>query len=128
LITSGPIFDKETILFQNWVQGIKYTIKDEAASSTLGTYALTVNYPSGSETFTVEMKSGTNITMTGRDTLQTRFCHDGTIVKLSYAPKPPAAARPAASGGAGSRGGVALPANAIHLSGINNGDEWNGTG
>ncbi|HEX7902518.1 MAG TPA: amidohydrolase family protein, partial [Chitinophagaceae bacterium] len=42
LVTSGPIFNEKTTIYQNWVQGMKYVVKDDALSNALGTYALTV--------------------------------------------------------------------------------------
>jgi imidazolonepropionase-like amidohydrolase len=40
LITSGDIFDKETVLYENWVQGIKYTIHDMDQVDLSGNYRL----------------------------------------------------------------------------------------
>src|SRR6202008_3236998 len=51
LITSGSLFNEKTTLYQNWVQGIKYIVKDDALANALGTYALTVNTPSGTEEY-----------------------------------------------------------------------------
>ena len=36
LITSGPIFNEKTTLYQNWVQGEKYGVKDEVFNQTVG--------------------------------------------------------------------------------------------
>ncbi|RXG28787.1 amidohydrolase family protein [Leeuwenhoekiella palythoae] len=41
LITSGPIFDKETILYENWVQGAQNIIKDASVIDIDGSYTLT---------------------------------------------------------------------------------------
>lgn len=62
LITNGPIFSEKSIILQNWVQGIKYTVKEDAAS-VAGTYALTVNTPSGTEKYTLDVKSASSVTM-----------------------------------------------------------------
>lgn len=43
IITSGEIFDEKTILFENWVQGSKYVIKDINAKDIRGTYDLTID-------------------------------------------------------------------------------------
>jgi imidazolonepropionase-like amidohydrolase len=142
LITSGSPFDEKTTIFQNWVQGMKYVIKDEAAANVAGTYDLKVNYPAGTETYTLDVKSSSSLTMAGKDTLNTKFSFDGKTVKLSYAPmvrrqRPQGGGgegggqRPGGFGGFGGRGGgveVTLPASATRLSGFSNGKEWNGTG
>jgi imidazolonepropionase-like amidohydrolase len=41
LITSGEIFNKETIVYENWVQGSKYVINDRLAKDMRGEYELT---------------------------------------------------------------------------------------
>jgi len=85
LITNGPIFNEKTIILQNWVQGIKYVVKEDA-SNAAGTYTLSVNTPSGTEKYTLEVKSATTATLYARDTLNSRFSFDGKQVKISYAP------------------------------------------
>lgn len=43
LITSGPVFDEKTILFENWVQGNKYVVNDINAKDIRGNYDLTID-------------------------------------------------------------------------------------
>ena len=137
LVTSGSPFNEKTSIFQNWVQGIRYVIKDEAANIS-GVYDLKVNAPAGTESYTLDIKSSSSLAMYGKDTLNTKFSFDGKTVKLSYAPmtrrqRPQGAEgggggqRP---GGFGGRGGgeVTLPVSATRLSGFKSGNEWNGTG
>jgi imidazolonepropionase-like amidohydrolase len=139
LITSGSPFNEKTSIYQNWVQGMKYVIKDEAAGNIAGTYTLKVNAPSGAENYTLDVKSSSSVSMFGKDTMNTKFTFDGKMVKLSYAPMVRRQRPPAGEGGGGGgprqggfgRGGVgetALPASAVRLSGVSNGVEWNGTG
>jgi imidazolonepropionase-like amidohydrolase len=140
LITNGSIFNEKTIILQNWVQGIKYTVKEDAAS-VAGTYTLTVNAPNGDEQYTLEVKNASSVTMYAKDTLNSKFSFDGKQVKISYAPmarrqRPANMGQPTDStrrpGGGFPRGGGAgeqpLPVTATRLSGMNNGGEWNGTG
>jgi imidazolonepropionase-like amidohydrolase len=139
LVTSGPIFNEKTSILTNWVQGIKYTVKEDAAGIT-GVYNLVVNTPSGKNNYTLEVKSGNSLTMFGNDTLNTKFSHDGKIVKLSYAPmvrrqrpqntgqQPETGQRPSGFQRGGGGADASLPATAIRLSGVSNGSEWNGTG
>ncbi|MDP4262584.1 MAG: amidohydrolase family protein, partial [Bacteroidota bacterium] len=136
LITSGDPFNEKTNIYTNWIQGIKYVVKDEAAANVAGTYNLKINGPSAIENYTLDVKSATSVGMYGKDTLNTKFSFDGKIVKLSYAPMtrrqrpqgfPEGGQRP----GGFQRGGGAetsLPASATRLSGFRSGNEWNGTG
>ncbi|WP_440121712.1 amidohydrolase family protein [Tenacibaculum sp. Ill] len=65
LITSGDIFDKQTTLYENWVQGDKNTINSMDIKDITGKYTLTVNGKSYDMTITgkgakqtVALKSG----------------------------------------------------------------------
>jgi hypothetical protein len=140
IITNGPIFNEKTTILTNWVQGIKYVVKEDAANVS-GTYNLVVNAPTGTETYTLDVKTGSSLTMYAKDTLNTKFSHDGKTVKLSYAPmtrrqRPATAPTDAApqqrpggfTRGGGGGGDATLPATATLLSGIASGNEWNGTG
>ena len=42
VITSGEIFDEKTVLYENWVQGIKYVVNDINSKDIRGNYNLTV--------------------------------------------------------------------------------------
>ena len=42
VITSGPIFDEKTILYENWVQGSKFVVNDITAKDIRGNYDLTI--------------------------------------------------------------------------------------
>lgn len=142
IITNGPLFNDKTIILQNWVQGIKYTVKEDAAS-VAGTYTLAVTTPAGKETYTLDVKSASSVTMYAKDTLNSKFSFDGKQVKISYAPMarrqrpamnsgqmPDSTRRP--GGGFPGRGGTSadqtLPVTATRLSGISSGTEWSGTG
>ena len=141
LITNGPIFNEKTSILYNYIQGIKYGVKDDG--NIMGTYNLTINTPAGVENYTLEVKSTSSVSMYAKDTMNTRFTSDGNQVKLSYAPMP-RRQRPnfggggdstqnrGFGGGGGFRGfgnqNATLPATATRLSGMNNGTEWNGTG
>ncbi|MEO7922537.1 MAG: amidohydrolase family protein [Chitinophagaceae bacterium] len=132
LITSGPLFNEKTTIYYNWVQGIKYTVKDD--SNIAGTYTLTVKSAFGSENYTLDVKNGSSLSMFAKDTMNTKFSHDGKIIKLSYAPmqrrqRPAGDTTQRRPGGfPGGAQAQTLPAGATRLSGISNGMEWNGTG
>jgi imidazolonepropionase-like amidohydrolase len=109
LITSGPIFSEKTTIYQNWIQGEKYSVKDELWNDVKGVYNLTVNTAGGAKTFTLDVKNSTTATVIGKDTLTGRFTFDGKQVRLNF---------PEAKG---SR-------NSIRLSGIANDNLWSGVG
>lgn len=102
LITSGPVFQEKTTLLQNWVQGIKYTLKEDL-SQVAGSYQLEVNMSAGKQSYTLEVKSSSSASVVAKDTMKANLSFDGKQVKLNFAP-------------------------AIRLSGVSNGKEWNGVG
>ena len=144
LITNGPLFNEKTSIIQNWVQGEKYSIKEEAWTNIAGTYNLTINSPSGTQTYSLEVKDNSSLNMYGKDTMSTKFSYDGKNVKLSFAPmvrrqrgqfgqggqpegeQKPGGGFPGGFGGAGQA--TPLPASATRLTGFNNDIDWNGTG
>ena len=110
LITSGPVFNERTTILQNWVQGNKYSIKDDAWKDSRGTYKLVLNTPSGPVNYTLDFKSNNSASLIGaKDTVTSKFYFDGRQVRINVAPE--------------RRGGENL-----RLSGIVNNDAWSGTG
>src|SRR6185436_11957174 len=85
IITNGPVFNQSSVIIQNWIQGEKYSVKEEAWTNIAGTYKLTVNTPTGAENYTLDVKSNSSLNMFGKDTMSTKFTYDGKTVKLSYA-------------------------------------------
>ena len=51
LITSGDVFDKETTLYENWVQGNKHTINDRTQRDVRGVYSVMAD----GKTFTLSL-------------------------------------------------------------------------
>ena len=137
VITTGPIFSDKTVILQNWIQGNKYAIKEDAWYSIVGTYNLVVNGVAGTQAYTLDVKSNSAASVIGKDTIAAKFSFDGKSVKIGYAPgqrkrTPPAGFGGGAFGGVAGFGGAAaavtLPANATRLTGYSNGSTWNGTG
>jgi len=56
IITSGPVFNEKTIVYQNWVNGGKYTIKETGWDDYRGNYKLTVKQNGSNREYTVEVK------------------------------------------------------------------------
>ncbi len=105
IITSGPVFQEKTTILQNWVQGEKYGVKEEAWSDNKGVYTLTLN---NATTYTLDVK-GTSASLIGKDTITAKFSIDGKQVKISFTPEKKSK-------------------NTIRLSGIVQDTNWNGYG
>ena len=43
IITSAPVFKEDAIVYQNWIQGVKYTVKENGWQDVRGTYNLVIN-------------------------------------------------------------------------------------
>ncbi len=56
IITSGPVFQEKTQILQNWVQGVKYGIKEENWNDIKGTYTLAVQSAQGATSYTARCK------------------------------------------------------------------------
>ncbi|MDX2049497.1 MAG: amidohydrolase family protein [Chitinophagaceae bacterium] len=109
LITSGPVFNEKTIILHNWIQGEKYVLKEDAWTDIKGTYAFTLNAAGSTMNYIVDVKGNSSANVIGKDTVTAKFRYDGKMVKLSFTPDKK------------SKGN-------FRLSGVNNGDSWNGFG
>lgn len=135
LVTTGPLFQDKTVVLQNWIQGIKFTLKEDAGN-VAGTYQLIVSNGNNKDNYTLEVKSAGSATLYAKDTLLSRFSFDGKQVKINFAPAPvrqrPAMDSTRRGGGMAGRfpgmGEQPLPLTAVRLSGVSNGSEWNGIG
>lgn len=108
-IASGPIFQDKSTLLQNWVQGKKYVVKEEGWNDTRGTYNLALQTNQGVQRYTLDIKSANSAQVIARDTLNARMSSDGKMVKLAFNPDKRSKGQ-------------------YRLSGVNNGNSWNGTG
>ncbi len=107
VITTGPVFAERTTILQNWVQGKKHAVNENAWGSVTGLYTLTTNGPKGTNTYSVDVKSNSAATVIAKDTVTATFNYDGKSVKFSFAPEK-------------------RSRNIIRFSGFNNGGDWNG--
>ncbi|RAJ10995.1 imidazolonepropionase-like amidohydrolase [Chitinophaga skermanii] len=81
-IASGPVFNDGTVIYQNWVQGNKYVVNDDAWKDIRGTYTLQANNAS----YTVELKGSAaspSLTVIKGDTLTGKLDVSGQLVKLN---------------------------------------------
>lgn len=110
LVTSGPIFQEKTVVYQNWVQGHKYAVKEEGWFDVKGAYKLVANTGSGTKSWSVELKEGGTASFVAQDTLTGKYSYDGKMVKLSF------------TEGRGPRTTETV------MSGVASGTVWNGAG
>jgi imidazolonepropionase-like amidohydrolase len=108
LITSGNIFNENTILYQNWVQGKRYEIKEENWKDLRGTYTLTVAGTNYSLLIKGTPAAPAASLLQQPDTLAGSFVQEGQLVRLSL---------PLKKGGA-----------LLRLSGIISASGWTGNG
>jgi imidazolonepropionase-like amidohydrolase len=125
LITTGPLFNDKTVIIENWVQGNKYEIKEDAWTNVNGTYNLVLKTDKGPVNYTLNVKSSNSADVIGNDTLSGKFSYDGKLVKLSFSTTPLKRAGGSEREGMGRfrRGGASY-----RLSGVSNGDIWQGNG
>ncbi|MBE7172798.1 MAG: amidohydrolase family protein [Williamsia sp.] len=137
LVTSGPVFNERTVVYQNWVQGERYPVNEANWNDVRGLYKLAINGPSGTQNYTLDVKSSNAANVIGQDTLTGKFSFTGKMIDLSFGLVKSrggsggfgGGGRGGAGGGGFGGGAAAGPAGAtIRLSGVANGTEWNGTG
>jgi len=110
IITSGPVFNEKTVILHNWVQGKKYGVKEENWTDVKGIYRFAQNTPSGTKSYTLELKDGGNASFISTDTLSGKYTYNGKLVKLSFTE------------------GRGPNAKETTMSGVANDKTWNGTG
>lgn len=87
LIASGPIFQERTMIYQNWVQGNKYNVKEDGWKDRRGTYKLVLNTSSGPVNYSLDFQSNTAASIIGKDTVTSKFYYDGRQVRINFAPE-----------------------------------------
>jgi imidazolonepropionase-like amidohydrolase len=109
IITSGPVFADKTSILQNWIQGESYGVKEELWNDAKGIYTLAISGPAGASNYTLDVKSSNAANVIGKDTVTAKFSFNGKMVKINFTPEKKSK-------------------NNIRLSGVSNGDVWNGYG
>jgi len=129
LITSGPLFHEKTSIIENWIQGDRYSVSDEAGAKIKGTYALIIDGPTGQQNLTLDVRSTNDARVIAKDTLSTKFEFDGKLVTLSFSAAPARKIEiDSAKSSAASGQKPAPKANLIRLSGIVSQGMWDGNG
>ena len=110
IITSGPVFKDKTTIYQNWVQGKKYSVKDETWTDPRGKYKITLNRSTGPVDYILDFKTNNSASLIGKDTVTSKFYFDGRQVRINVAPE------------------RRMPGESFRLSGMVNDQGWSGTG
>jgi len=127
IITSGPVFNENTVVLENWIQGEKYTINDNNWNDIKGEYKLTINTEKEKTDLNLVVKTNTTATIIGKDTLTAKITSDGKIIKISFNTTPQK--RPSFNGGMGRGNNNSTSSQPQYrLSGFINSDNWYGNG
>jgi imidazolonepropionase-like amidohydrolase len=108
LITSGPVFKEKTVLYQNWVQGKPFLLKEEGWKDARATY----DFILGSDTYRLDLSGDAakpTAQVMGKDTVKADLKMNDRLVNLSFALKKDSG-------------------RITRLSGVNYGDNWSGNG
>jgi len=85
LVASGDIFDDNTVIYENWVQGKKHIVNEDDDPSMPGTYSLSIDGEKASLTVK-EGKKGYNATLFYADSTQIKadLKIDGAIITIQF--------------------------------------------
>lgn len=108
IITSGPVFGEKTSIYQNWVQGIKYSIKEDGWKDIRGNYNLVINNMPVKMTVKGDPARPT-AEIIGADTTRPDISLLDKMIRLNINYKKDSL-------------------NSARLTGVITGDKWNGTG
>ncbi len=84
IITSGPIFSERTVIYQNWVQGNKYVLKDDGWKDIRGSYNLSIS----GENYKLDLKGESakpTATIVAADTIKADLTIQDKLVRLNFA-------------------------------------------
>ena len=109
MITSGPVFNEKTTIHSHFVQGLKYSVKEDNWFDIKGTYALSI-MRGQQQNFRLDLQDGGVARFIDKDTLTGRYSFDGKMVKLSYTQ------------------GRGPSATDVTMSGVANAKSWSGQG
>ncbi len=108
LIVSAPLFSDKAVVYQNWVQGNKYTVKEDGWKDIRGTYILTIN--NAAHTLLVKGDAAKPVAeITGTDTTKVDLSFNGKLVVMGINYKKDSV-------------------NSLRLSGVAGDSVWSGTG
>ena len=108
LICSGSLFSEKTVIYQNWVQGERYIVKEDGWKNMRGSYTMVLN----NETYKLEIRGELpkqTISLIGTDTAKVDLTQQDRLVKMNFSFKKDSNA-------------------VVRLSGVISDERWSGTG
>lgn len=115
IISSGPLFEKETVVFQNWVNGKKYLLEENGWKDYRGKYQMTVKENGLSKNYNLEISGKLSdpkaLLLLGTDSVRPKFsiAENSNWIKINWSDKKDTG-------------------KSYVLNGIISGNTWTGTG
>ena len=69
VISSDPVFSEKAVIYQNWVQGEKYSVKEDGWNDIKGSYKLVLAGVGEPQSYVLDVKSSSAANVIGKDTL-----------------------------------------------------------
>ena len=110
IITTEPLFNSNSKIIENWVQGKKYDVNSIEWMNLAGKYKLTIQSGTNSTDYNLEVKKDLTAQIVGQDTLSAKITANESIIKISFATK------------------KGKDAEQVRLGGVIVGSNWNGVG
>jgi imidazolonepropionase-like amidohydrolase len=110
IITTEPVFNANSKIIENWVQGNKYEVNETEWTNLAGKYTLTINNNGTKTEYNLEVKKDLSANIIGADTLSAKVTVNEALVKINFPTKK-------------GRG-----ADQLRLSGVISGNTWSGLG
>ncbi len=83
LITDGDIFDTKTILYENWVQGSRYSVNDMNISDITGTYSFVINGKNYQLEITGQDTKQKGTVKSGEEKIKSKFSFSDDWIQLT---------------------------------------------
>jgi imidazolonepropionase-like amidohydrolase len=84
IITSGPVFDEKTIIYQNWINGERYDVRNENWQDLRGTYKMNVGNRNYNLLYHGTVDKPKFILIQNSDTAQVDWKNTGQFLKINY--------------------------------------------
>jgi len=87
IITTEPIFNTNSKIIENWVQGNKYEVNETEWTNLAGKYTLTINNNGTKTDYNLELKKDLSANIIGTDTLAAKITVSEALVKINFPTK-----------------------------------------
>ena len=87
IITTEPLFNTNSKIIENWVQGNKYEVNATEWTNLAGKYTLTINNNGTKTEYNLELKKDLTANIIGTDTLTAKVTVSEALVKINFPTK-----------------------------------------